>query len=202
MTNRPSVSSVYKYGHLIFTYYGAYTPVIEVDGVAKTISTIGSISDVTVLHVPSSVFASGSQLVFKLLDGVTVMHTRTVNIIKVCYPNYQTLVWLNEVGGLDCYTFHVLGQSEVQAEKETIYSLNGTQVISSKSDILYSYTTKIESESVRLWLSELISSPRVWRLDTQDLVEITDYSLPVVSSELAQINITFKNAKQKILQTL
>jgi hypothetical protein len=204
MTNRPPVSREYKNGHLVFVYYhgGEITPYITVDGVSKTIDVVDINYGLIVLHIPCSEFQTGSRVLVELKESTTVMASYTINITKTSHPSYKTLAWINEKGGIDTYTFFADARSDITTEKDTIYTSSGLQTIKSTSDTEYSFYSDAETQAVRLWLSELVNSPRVWRLDTMTLVDIISHELRVISPDMEQMQITFRDAKRKTTQTL
>ena len=200
LTNRPLTSRVYKLGHVSFTFYGAYTVVVKVDGVSKTVDIINTTSGLSQIHIPNSEFSTGSRLTVEFtLSGVVT--TYTINIVKTCYPEYYTLCWLNEKGGLDHYTFYCNASSKLETEKINIYSQSGLQDIAINSTFKRTVMSDIESALVRLWLSELAQSPLVYRIDTSERVYLSEYNVSF-SKDIEQMSITFQSALKKKLQRL
>lgn len=200
LTNRPLTSRVYKLGHVSFTFYGAYSVVVKVDGVTKTVDVINTTTGLSQLHIPSSEFSAGSRITVQFtLDSVVT--TYTINIVKTCYPEYYTLAWLNEKGGIDHYTFYCNASSVLETEKESIYTQSGQKDININSSFVRSIYSDVETSAVKLWLSELAQSPLVWRVDTLERVHISDYNISF-SRDMEQMSITFQNAIKKRLQRL
>lgn len=147
----------------------------------------------------------------KVLGNYTDIFTERIKFVldKTCKDNKRNIIWKNEIGGIDSWTFNGKDSESVDIE-QTIYSKNvlnnNRRYIANKSTGIINRSTKINCSSG--WLDEdhydwmknsLIGSPAVWINETGNVMEriiLVDVTVQKDSDNLMHnILITYEKAE-------
>jgi len=119
--------------------------------------------------------------------------------------------FVNLLGGIDYHTFYgaetktaSVSQITVQKELPTpfVSSDRGEKALSSVYGEAVEVFSDFITETTALWLSELMSSPEVWRVEAglNIPIVVTMQSQTIKSNDMIQMQLTFRDANQRITQ--
>lgn len=201
LTLRPLTSNIHESGYIALYYTQditlnnnqPYTPEVKVDGVTKSLSVSGD--KLTVIHIPSTVYASGSVMTVRLLDylGTQVGDLYTFNI-RHNKDDVMTLAWLNTLGGLDYYTFHKLRVS-VTSEKTAFDAVGKRQILSSVRYDDYELYSDFENNANKAFLAELVGSPYI--VSSIGELELIEAYFASYTRDLEQMRIVVRPFRTK-----
>lgn len=88
------------------------------------------------------------------------------------FANSTRLAWISERGSIERYTFPVVVASQYLADKRSIRTTKGNQVVSSTTQHTISVSSRYEPHATAEALTYLTSSPRVWIEDESGCTEV------------------------------
>lgn len=149
------------------------------------------------------------ELIEKLKVEILIDNTvrATVNYrVRERKADSARLCWLNRLGGISYYTFDYKTSEWVESQKERIETESGSRTVWSESRICCSlmsdYLTDAQAESI----SDLIASPRVWRLNDEGSVatpvDVVTAKVTTHTNSLKAVRVTVRNAATLKHQTL
>lgn len=108
-----------------------------------------------------------SQMRLEITDGemdepMTVRNYR----LEGCRKEALRLAWVNEMGGVDYYSFVGSVQDEVRIEKVRVETPAGRQVVSSRGERSVTLVSHYETEETMRWLASLAGARKVWVVGT------------------------------------
>lgn len=74
------------------------------------------------------------------------------------------LAWVNRFGAVDCYTFPVVAEKRISGERTRILSAGGYRTVATASETSEVLVSDQCDTATGEWLSEIWSSPVVWRI--------------------------------------
>lgn len=118
--------------------------------------------------------------------------------------NNVRICWWNSYGQIDYYTLKSMDRKTITAAKSKIYSSDGYRTVASEAEKLYSLTSEYENEETMEWLSEVISSPKVWMMQNGKYtpVDIVTNSMTTKSHELTKLDLTVRMSRKTEYQNL
>ena len=168
-----------------------------------------------IVTVSGSIYlASTKRIEVKLVDnaGTTdLSETRTFKILpSIC--DKPRLQWLNRLGGIDSYTFTGDVERKVSASKSVFtrglavgfgVGDSGDNILGVEADNDFSIWTDFLSNDYGIWMEELITSNKAWRVSGSDQIPIIitrNKATTTDTGSIKQINITYQNANALNIQ--
>jgi hypothetical protein len=102
------------------------------------------------------------------------------------------LAWVNRYGAIDYYTFPFIESRTLSGTKGRILSTEGWQTVTSEAQEWTTLTSEYEQADTLEWLAELLSSPKVWRVEGNVATQMDVANGEVSWNFTAPGNITIK----------
>ncbi len=121
----------------------------------------------------------------------TGAETRTYKCVER-RPGAVRLCWLNPYGAMDYYTFYKTENQLFEAGKNLAYTTQGSIVCDSDVRTYTTVQSELEPHDVLAWLSQVISSPRVWVCESSEFrrVDIVTDNVKVSDKVPGRIEVT------------
>lgn len=116
---------------------------------------------------PSGCYAAEARIDIDGRPAITVDYT-----IAPRPQKSQRLCWVNSYGAIDYFTFDSIAAKRVESTKQRIRSIDGYRTVDTLTDSITTLLCPVQRGATFEALSELVSSPRVWRIDSDGATEI------------------------------
>lgn len=140
---------------------------------------------------------------FRVLVSVGGEHVASIHyLLRQPSAHNVRLAWLNPYGAIDHYTFHSLGQL-LRTNKERIVGADGVRVVRSEGRWEEVLSSGYLPGAVARVLASLLTSPKVWRIDGDEVValDVTDESMTISDGEsLTAIRVVVRDAAPQLTQ--
>ena len=167
----------------------------------------------TARFIAPNIVSAKSVTAFDVFIGYTTFQSETRRYIIDRSMKGITIrvAWLNLLGGIDHYTFTGIKRGNMSVTrsiftKERPYPFFQTDkslaVMQTDSTIEYELVSDFETEAVYLWLSEILSSPEVWLVESGTYIPIvvTAKDMQLNSEDLIQLSLTYIKSNQRLTQ--
>ncbi len=112
----------------------------------------------------------------------------------------RRLAWINRYGAVDYYTFPYVSGGKTTGSRERIYTPAGYRTVATIAATSETLLSEASSPETVEWLSEIFSSPAVWKITGKwfERVEVADGGAEYSSGRPGTVSVTIAPAKKTV----